>query len=77
MLKIINQAIKDIAIDTKKQIRHVNNQITTLLSAIKNYPMIVQELRDKLNHKSRDGFRKNYIKPALEIGLIEKRKHCA
>ncbi len=70
MLKIINQAIKDIVSDTRKHISHINNQITALLSVIECYPMSAQELMDKLNLKSRDGFRNNYIKPAFEAGLI-------
>lgn len=70
MLKIINQAIKDIVSDTRKHISHINNQFTALLSVIESYPMSAQELMDKLNLKSRDGFRNNYIKPALEAGLI-------
>ena len=70
MLKIINQAIKDIANDSRKHYQHISNQITALLSVIESYPMSAQELMDKLNLKSRDGFRNNYIKPALEAGLI-------
>ena len=70
MLKIINQAIKDIVTDTRKHYRHINNQITALLSVIESYPMKAQEIMDKLGLKSRDGFRNNYIRPALEAGLI-------
>lgn len=70
MLKIINQAIKDIASDSRKHYQHISNQITALLSVIESYPMSTQEIMDKLGLKSRDGFRNNYIKPALEAGLI-------
>lgn len=71
MLKIINQAIKDIVSDTRKHYSHINNQITAMLSVIESYPMSAQELMDKLQLKSRDGFRNNYIKPALEADLID------
>lgn len=70
MLDVINKAIKDIVNDTRKHYNHINNQITALLSVMETYPMTAQELMDKLNLKSRDGFRKNYLTPAIEAGLI-------
>ncbi len=70
MLDVINKAIKDIVNDTRKHYNHINNQITALLSAMESYPMTAQELMEKLNLKSRDGFRKNYLTPAIEAGLI-------
>lgn len=36
------------------------------------YPQSANELMFKLNLKSRVGFRKNYLQPALDAGLIEK-----
>ena len=70
MLDVINKTIKDIVNDTRKHYNHINNQITALLSVMESYPMTAQELMDKLNLKSRDGFRKNYLTPAIEAGLI-------
>lgn len=70
MLDVINKAIKDIVNDTRKHYNHINNQITALLSVMETYPMTAQELMDKLNLKSRDGIRKNYLTPAIEAGLI-------
>ena len=40
------------------------------MSVIETYPMSAVELMEKLGLKSRVTFRKNYIQPALEAGLI-------
>lgn len=70
MLECINKAIKDIISGTKNHINHMNTQITDLMAVIESYPQSSAELMKKLNLKSRDGFRKNYIQPALDAGLI-------
>lgn len=70
MLKIINLSIKNLINDTRKHYNHINNQITSLLSVMEDYPMSAAEIMIKLKLKSRDGFRNNYIRPALEAGLI-------
>ena len=70
MLDVINKAIKDILIDTKNHYNHINNQITKLMKVIESYPQSATELMQKLNLKSRVGFRKNYLQPALDAGLI-------
>lgn len=70
MLGIIKEAIENIISDTRKHFNHITNQISALMSVIESYPMSAQELMDKLGLKSRNGFRQNYIIPALEAGLI-------
>ena len=40
------------------------------MSVIRPYPMSAAELMEKLGLKSRVTFRKNYLNPALEAGLI-------
>ena len=70
MLDVINKAIKDIENDSRNHYNHINNQISALLGVIENYPQSATELMQKLNLKSRDGFRKNYLIPAIEAGLI-------
>ena len=70
MLDVINKAIKDIITDTRNHYNHINNQITELMKVIESYPQSATELMQKLNLKSRVGFRKNYIGPALDAGLI-------
>ncbi len=70
MLDVINKAIKDIIIDTRNHYNHINNQITKLMMVVESYPQSATELMQKLNLKSRVGFRKNYLQPALNAGLI-------
>ena len=41
-----------------------------MYTVIESYPMSLTELMEKVGLKSRDTFRKNYINPALEAGLI-------
>lgn len=70
MLDVINKAIKDIITDTRNHYNHINNQITELMKVIESYPQSATELMEKLNLKSRLGFRKSYLQPALDAGLI-------
>lgn len=70
MLNVISKAIKDIVADTRKHYNHISDQITALLSVIDTYPQSALELMKKLKLKSRNGFRKNYLNPAIQLGLI-------
>lgn len=70
MLDVINKAIKDTITDTRNHYNHINNQIAELMKVIENYPQSATELMEKLNLKSRLGFRKNYLQPAIDAGLI-------
>ena len=70
MLNCLNKAINDLLDDTKNHYNHINNQIKALLEVIESYPQSATELMEKLNLKSRIGFRNNYINPAIDMGLI-------
>ena len=70
MLDAIDKAIKDLITDARNHYNHLTNQITELMKVIETYPQSAVELMEKLNLKSRDGFRKNYLQPALNAGLI-------
>lgn len=70
MLEVIKSALNDITKDTRNHYNHISNQITALMAVIESYPMSLTELMGKVGLKSRDTFRKNYINPALEAGLI-------
>ena len=70
MLSCINHAIKDIISDTRKHYNHISSQINELMKVIETYPLSARELMEKLNLKSRNSFRDNYLKPAIEAGLI-------
>ena len=70
MLDIINKAIKDILHDSRKHYNHLSTYINALMGVIETYPQSAIELMEKLGIKSRNSFRDNYLKPALEAGLI-------
>lgn len=70
MLGVIKKAVEEIVKDTHNHQIHVSNQIKALMSVIETYPMSALELMEKLGLKSRLTFRKNYLQPALEAGLI-------
>lgn len=40
------------------------------MNVLDYYPQSANELMEKLNLKSRVGFRKNYLEPAIELGLV-------
>ncbi len=70
MLDVINKAIQDMVADSRQHYNHIDLQIDKLMQVIQPYPQSAQQLMDKLQLKSRASFRKNYLIPALEAGLI-------
>ena len=70
MLKVINRAIKDILNDSRKHSNHINIQINKLMLVMETYPQSGRMIMERLGLKSRIAFRKNYLNPALEAGLI-------
>jgi hypothetical protein len=71
MLNTINKAFDDLIKDTEMHFSNLNTRVNTLLNAMDQFPMSAKQLMDKLNLKSALSFRKNYINPALEAGLIK------
>lgn len=70
MLDVILKAITDIVNDTTEHYNHLSVQINKLMKVLETYPQSAQMLMDKLNLKSRVGFRKNYLNPAIKAGLV-------
>ena len=70
MLDVILKAITDIVNDTTEHYNHLSVQINKLMQVLETYPQSAQELMDKLGLKSRVGFRKKYLNPAIEAGLV-------
>lgn len=72
MLKIIDETIEDLLKSTGEQVNHVSSYVNKLLDVMEpGIAMNTVELMNKLNMKSRISFRDNYLKPALENGLIK------
>lgn len=70
MLDVILKAITDIVNGTSEHYNHLSIQINKLMQVLEVYPQSAQELMNRLGLKSREGFRKNYLNPAIEAGLV-------
>ncbi|MDE5563117.1 MAG: Fic family protein [Clostridiales bacterium] len=70
MLDVIKKAITDIVNDSRVHYNHLNLQINKLMSVMESYPQSAWQIMDRLNLKSMASFRKHYLIPALEAGLI-------
>lgn len=79
MLEIIRDSLKEITVvgrTTDQDADQVNDQdtdsIRKLLDAIGNETLSATEIMGRMNLSHRPTFRKNYLNPALEQGLIER-----
>ena len=70
MLCIIRDALSELA-QTEQVREQVTEQVERLLNALGNNTLSAKELLEKLNLKHRPTFSNNYLRPALELGLIE------
>lgn len=70
MLSSIKEAVLGLQKEARKHLSHLSRQVQALLSVMEAFPMSASELMDKLGLKSRATFLKNYLRPALEAGLI-------
>ena len=72
MLSSIKEAVLVLERDARSHLAHLSRQVQELLSVMEAFPMSASELMGKLGLKSRATFLKNYLRPALEAGLIFK-----
>ena len=70
MLKAIRDSVNTSAAETKLHINHMNERVRALMSVLEEYPLSSAELMERLNLRSRDSFRNNYLNPAIEAGLV-------
>ena len=71
MLKQIDAILDEVIDQVKKENAEYSDCIRTLLDAMEyDIPYSTKQLMEMLDLKSRDGFRRNYLKPALEADLI-------
>ena len=69
---MIDESLKELLENTNKEINHTSQYVKRLLNVMdKDVELTTKELMEKLNMKSRISFRDNYLKPALESGLIK------
>jgi len=69
MLQAILDALKDYP-SSDQDADQVSDQVRQLLNVMGTRPLSAVELMESLNLKHRPTFRKNYLHPALECGLI-------
>lgn len=72
MLSLIDEILDDTANQiAESQAIYNSEQVNRLMNVMEyNVPYTGQKLMEKLNLKSREGFRRNYLRPAIEEGLI-------
>lgn len=70
MLGIIDDAVTQMLEESSDYSFYISNRVDELMRVIQPYPLSLPELMERLKLKSRDGFRKNYIVPAIKAGLI-------
>lgn len=72
MLKVIDETILDLLKSTATEINRVSLYVNRLLDVMEvGVELTTAEMMSKLGLKSRISFRENYLKPALENGLIK------
>lgn len=72
MLEMIDEILTEIVSQTKTETPLINDYVKKLLDVMEfDVSYTTAEILDKLNLKSRETFRKNYLNPALETGLIQ------
>ncbi|MEG1608481.1 MAG: Fic family protein [Clostridia bacterium] len=70
MLSAILDAVKAIAGDTQNHIEHISIYVKKLLDVLTDAPMTASEIMEKLGIKSKETFRKNYVSPAIDAGVV-------
>ncbi len=72
MLKMIDETILDLLKSTTTETSRISLYVNRLLAVIQEgEELTTAEMMNKLGLKSRISFRENYLKPALENGLIK------
>ena len=71
MLAAILQAIEESALASDQESDYQSDQVMRLLLALRKSQRSATDLMTELGLSHRPTFRKNYLHPALEVGLIE------
>lgn len=72
MLDIILETITNVIKSSSVELNHYSIQVKKLLSIMKDdVPYTTRELMDLLKISSRASFKKNYLDPCLELGIVQ------
>jgi len=70
MLNAISESVRQITEDARSHLDHINTRVRELMAVMEFYPLSSMELMERLGLTSRDAFRNNYMRPAIEAGLV-------
>ena len=70
MLCVIRDVLKELSLTDQVTVQ-ATDQVERLLAVLGNETLSAKELLDRLGLKHRPSFSNVYLKPALELGLVE------
>ena len=71
MLSQIDSILDDISVQIREDNEHLSEYIRKLLDVMEyDVPYTSKMLMEKLGLKSKEGFRRNYLRPAIDLNLI-------
>ena len=72
MLSQIDKILDEITIQIQRENDHLSEAVRELLEVMEyDVPYTSNTLMERLGLKSREGFRRNYLRPAIEMNLIQ------
>ena len=72
MLKVIDEALAEAAINAENESRNVSIQVNRLLDVMDpGIPLTAKQIMDRLGIKSKETLRASYLNPAMKNGLIK------
>ena len=71
MLRMIDETLEELIVTAKKQVKNTNSYVKKMLGVMEtDVGLSAYEIMDRLNLKSKETFRKNYMDPAIECGFV-------
>ena len=71
MLSQIDKILNDISVQINEDNEQISEYVKKLLNVMEyDIPYTSQTLMEKLGLKSKEGFRRNYLRPAINLNLI-------
>ena len=72
MLRIIDETLTELIETVKKQVEHTNTYVNKMLEIMEtDVGLSAYEIMERLDLKSKENFRKNYMDPALDAGFVK------
>lgn len=72
MLEMIDETLSEIIAQAKSEDSQISSYVKKLLDVMEfDVPYTTEEILKKLNLKSRETLRKNYLNPAIEMNLVQ------